>query len=268
MMARKRSILYLTNKGLQLDLSAHALSKLFARYEIFKMVLNLPGDIVDCGVYRGASLFSCENLIKIFAPHSQKVVIGFDTFSGFSSNLHIMEDRDHSVKLMEDRTRFLPRSGFDDQSRASPVSQPANTGGYYRRDQKPEREGSCGDAAIPPEFIEDLREQQGIGSAGVDPNCHSHEGNPDEEPSLEERQSDLSCRLRPAPSLQSFAVHDAIRFKGLSGYATRRMYKMRHTSGASDDRKRVGLPSDPLDPAQKTARSRGMDIDVIGAVIS
>jgi len=47
MMVRKRSILYLTNKGLQLDLSAHALSKLFARYEIFKMVLNLPGDIVE-----------------------------------------------------------------------------------------------------------------------------------------------------------------------------------------------------------------------------
>jgi hypothetical protein len=73
-MARKRSILYLTNKGLQLDLSAHALSKFFARYEIFKMVLNLPGDIVDCGVYRGASLFSWGNLIEIFAPHSQKVL--------------------------------------------------------------------------------------------------------------------------------------------------------------------------------------------------
>jgi hypothetical protein len=74
------------------------------------MVLNLPGDIVDCGVYRGASLFSWGNLIEIFAPHSQKVVIGFDTFSGFSSDLHIEEDRDHSMKLMEDRTRFLPRS--------------------------------------------------------------------------------------------------------------------------------------------------------------
>jgi hypothetical protein len=110
MMARKRSILYLTNKGLQLDLSAHALSKLFARYEIFKMVLNLPGDIGDCGVYRGASLFSWGNLVEIFAPHSQKVVIGFDTFSGFSSDLHIVEDKDNSVKLMEDRTRFLPRS--------------------------------------------------------------------------------------------------------------------------------------------------------------
>jgi hypothetical protein len=67
MMARKRSILYLTNKGLRLDLSAHALSKIFARYEIFKMVLNLSGDIVDYGVYRGASLFSWRNLIEIFA---------------------------------------------------------------------------------------------------------------------------------------------------------------------------------------------------------
>jgi hypothetical protein len=72
-MARKRSTLYLTNKGLQLDLSAHALSKLFARYEIFKMVLNLPGDIVDCGVYRGASLFSWGNLKPHEPDKSQSV---------------------------------------------------------------------------------------------------------------------------------------------------------------------------------------------------
>jgi hypothetical protein len=79
----------------------------------------------------------------------------------------------------------------------------------------------------------------------------------------------VSCRLWSGSSLQSFVVHDANQVQGsFRVYATRRMYKMSHTSGASDDRKRVGLPSDPLDPAQKTARSRGMDIDVIGAVIS
>jgi hypothetical protein len=43
MTSQKRSILYPTNKGLQLDLSAHALSKLLGRYEIFKRVLDLPG---------------------------------------------------------------------------------------------------------------------------------------------------------------------------------------------------------------------------------
>jgi hypothetical protein len=95
---------------LQLDLSAHALSKLLARYEIFKRIFDLPGDIVDCGVYRGASLFTWANLIEIFAPHSQKVVIGFDTFAGFSDDLHISEDRENAARLMEDRERFLPRS--------------------------------------------------------------------------------------------------------------------------------------------------------------
>jgi Macrocin-O-methyltransferase (TylF) len=109
-MRRAKSVLYLTNKGLQLDLSAHALSKLLARYELFKMVVDLPGDIVDCGVYRGASLFSWANFIEIFAPHSQKVVIGFDTFSGFSDNLHLVEDQENSTRLMGDRKRFLPRT--------------------------------------------------------------------------------------------------------------------------------------------------------------
>jgi len=109
-MARQKSVLYLTNKGLQLDLTAHAMSKLLARYEIFKMVLNLPGDIVDCGVYRGASLFTWANLIEVFAPHSQKVVIGFDTFSGFAGELHLPEDKANATRLMEDRQKFLPRS--------------------------------------------------------------------------------------------------------------------------------------------------------------
>jgi hypothetical protein len=110
MIRRNRSVLYSTNKGLQLDLSAHALSKLLARYEIFKKILNLPGDLVDCGVYRGASLFTWANLIEIFAPHSQKVVIGFDTFAGFSDGLHLSEDKENAARLMEDHEHFLPRS--------------------------------------------------------------------------------------------------------------------------------------------------------------
>jgi hypothetical protein len=73
-------------------------------------VLDLPGDLADCGVYRGASLFTWANLFEIFAPHSQKVVIGFDTFSGFADDLHLDEDKKHAARLMEDHERFQPRS--------------------------------------------------------------------------------------------------------------------------------------------------------------
>jgi Macrocin-O-methyltransferase (TylF) len=50
------------------------------------------------------------NLIEVFAPHSQKVVIGFDTFSGFAGELHLPEDKANATRLMEDRQKFLPRS--------------------------------------------------------------------------------------------------------------------------------------------------------------
>ena len=100
---------YFMNKGLQLDLGAHALSKVLARYELFNLVKDLPGDIVDCGVYRGASLFQWANFIELFAPRSQKTVFGFDSFEGFS-NEQGDADKDSVSQLMDDDEKFVPRS--------------------------------------------------------------------------------------------------------------------------------------------------------------
>ncbi len=74
---------YFRQKGLQLDLNASALSKVLARFDLYRMVQDVPGDIIECGVYRGAALFQWANYIEIFSPKSQKSVIGFDTFNGF-----------------------------------------------------------------------------------------------------------------------------------------------------------------------------------------
>jgi predicted O-methyltransferase YrrM len=106
----QHTLMYLTEKGLQLDLGPQALSKLLARYELFKLISDLPGDIVECGVYRGASLFQWANFIELFAPHSQKTVIGFDTFKGFSTILSYDPDRESVSKLLSDKQKFVPRT--------------------------------------------------------------------------------------------------------------------------------------------------------------
>ena len=31
------------------------LRKIFARYELFKKTINIPGDIIECGVFKGVS---------------------------------------------------------------------------------------------------------------------------------------------------------------------------------------------------------------------
>lgn len=60
------------------------LTRFLAHYELFKQVVDIPGVIVDLGVYRGASTFTWAKLCEIFCPTDvRKVVYGFDTFAGF-----------------------------------------------------------------------------------------------------------------------------------------------------------------------------------------
>ena len=42
------------------------LQKLNARYDIFKTTLNIPGSIVECGVFKGAGLMHWLKLLKLY----------------------------------------------------------------------------------------------------------------------------------------------------------------------------------------------------------
>lgn len=60
------------------------LAKFFAHIEIFQKTVDLPGAIVDCGVFKGASLLTFAKLVEVYCPgNTLKRVIGFDTFTGF-----------------------------------------------------------------------------------------------------------------------------------------------------------------------------------------
>jgi hypothetical protein len=55
------------------------------KYELFKLIKNSPGSIVECGVAGGQGLMTFAHLCSIFEPyHYTRKVIGFDTFSGFA----------------------------------------------------------------------------------------------------------------------------------------------------------------------------------------
>jgi hypothetical protein len=61
-----------------------ALATFLARKELFDKIINVHGHIVECGVFRGAGLFSWANLSSIYEPYNHtRRIIGFDTFEGF-----------------------------------------------------------------------------------------------------------------------------------------------------------------------------------------
>lgn len=58
----------------------YVLSKMLARVELFKRIINIPGNVVECGVFKGTGMLLWLKLIKIFCPNSIKKVVGFDMF--------------------------------------------------------------------------------------------------------------------------------------------------------------------------------------------
>jgi hypothetical protein len=62
--------------------------KILALWEAFKMVQDLPGSIVELGVFRGQSVLLFAKFMELMNPNDRSCsVIGFDNFRGFT-DLH------------------------------------------------------------------------------------------------------------------------------------------------------------------------------------
>lgn len=64
-----------------------ALPRVLAHYELFKQIQNLPGCIIELGVYRGSGFFTWANLLETFCPGDRtRKVYGFDHYQGLTEH--------------------------------------------------------------------------------------------------------------------------------------------------------------------------------------
>ncbi len=59
------------------------LAKVLSHYELFKKSLSVPGDLIECGVFKGVSLSRWIKFREILSSKNEKKIIGFDTYSEF-----------------------------------------------------------------------------------------------------------------------------------------------------------------------------------------
>ncbi len=79
------------------------ISKIISHYELFKMTLDVPGVIVECGVFKGASLARFAMFRDLLSNSSAKKIIGFDIFGKFPPTRY-KDDQKF-------RSRFIKTSG-------------------------------------------------------------------------------------------------------------------------------------------------------------
>lgn len=81
------------------------ISKLIARTLLFEKIKDVPGDIVECGVFKGSGILSWLKIKKILAPNSFKKVIGCDFF-----------DTDSLINSLSGNDQIRMKELFDERS--------------------------------------------------------------------------------------------------------------------------------------------------------
>ncbi len=71
-----------------LSCQPNRLSKTVAHLDLYRRILDLPGHLVECGVFKGASLARFAMFRALFEAQHSRRLIGFDIFGAFPATEH------------------------------------------------------------------------------------------------------------------------------------------------------------------------------------
>ncbi|TAK34517.1 MAG: dTDP-6-deoxy-L-hexose 3-O-methyltransferase, partial [Lysobacteraceae bacterium] len=91
------------------------LAKLLSHYEIYKQVQGLPGAIVECGVYKGASLTRFASFRALLENDHGRSIYGFDAFGAFpTAGVQSEADQEFITQFESAAGGGIPRSDLED----------------------------------------------------------------------------------------------------------------------------------------------------------
>ncbi|RXZ33728.1 macrocin-O-methyltransferase [Oxalobacteraceae bacterium CAVE-383] len=90
-----------------------SLKRFLAHVELFRMTLDVPGDIAELGVFRGLGLMTWANLLESYCIGDRtKTVYGFDNWKGFTELLEQDGKVEESVQKVQGG--FSPHDYFQE----------------------------------------------------------------------------------------------------------------------------------------------------------
>jgi len=75
--------------------------KMLAHYELYQSILDLPGDIFELGVYKGASLVRFASFRDLLENQHSRKIVGFDAFGEFPTEQVQLEADKHFIERFE-----------------------------------------------------------------------------------------------------------------------------------------------------------------------
>lgn len=94
--------------GFYLTSHVKRVQKLIAHYELYKTIINIPGDILEFGVFKGASLLRFAQFRDILETSYSRKIVGFDAFGEFPLPLDNTADQHFIEKFTEEAGCGIP----------------------------------------------------------------------------------------------------------------------------------------------------------------
>lgn len=86
-----------------LSSGVNRMAKVMAHYELFKKTVDIPGSIVECGVFKGASFVRFAAFRELLCNPTAKKMLGFDAFGPFPQTSFDLDQKP--------REKFIDDSG-------------------------------------------------------------------------------------------------------------------------------------------------------------
>lgn len=69
--------------GFYLTSSVSRLGNIMAHYELYKKIVDIPGDVIELGVFKGGGLIQFATFRELLENENSRKIVGFDVFGEF-----------------------------------------------------------------------------------------------------------------------------------------------------------------------------------------
>lgn len=79
--------------GFYLTTEPYRMGNILSHYELYKKIVQLPGDIIELGVFKGGSLIQFATFRELLENERSRKIVGFDVFGEFPQAKTIESDK-------------------------------------------------------------------------------------------------------------------------------------------------------------------------------
>jgi len=98
--------------GFHLTSSTDRIGKIISHYNLYNMIKDLPGDIIETGVFKGASLIRWMTFRNLLENENSRTIVGFDSFDSFPETT-FEDDKKYRQNFVDDAGKSIPVSELE-----------------------------------------------------------------------------------------------------------------------------------------------------------